>query len=185
MMHWMNVMQITSKKYQCGFCSNMVASSLGYFSGQNQFIYICTHCFNPTYWGNDAPQFPGLLPGSPVANLPESIEALYNEARQCAAAGAFTGAVLLCRKLLMNIGVAQGAPEGEPFISYVNYLANAGFIPPNGRGWVDHIRKKGNEATHEIALMSGGDAVDLISFAEMLMKFIYEFPSKIPAPSPG
>ncbi|TON03793.1 hypothetical protein CGH64_25965, partial [Vibrio parahaemolyticus] len=66
------------------------------------------------------------------------------------------------------------------FIHYVNYLAEQGYIPPNGRGWVDHIRKKGNEATHEIALMNKSDCEDLIAFSEMLMKFIYEFPNQIP-----
>ena len=53
----------------------------------------------------------------------------------------------------MNIAVVQGAEEGLKFIEYVEYLASNGFIPPNGKGWVDHIRQKGNEATHEIALM--------------------------------
>ena len=60
------------------------------------------------------------------------------------------------------------------------YLADNGYVPPNGRGWVDHIRKKGNEATHEIALMQQGDAEELISFVEMLLKFIYEFPARVP-----
>ena len=65
---------------------------------------------------------------------------------------------------------------------YVDFLANSGYVPPNGRGWVDHIRKKGNEATHEIAVMSGADAKELLVFIEMLLKSIYEFPSRIPAP---
>jgi len=48
----------------------------------------------------------------------------------------------------MSIAVAQGAKEGQSFLSYVEYLANAGYVPPNGRHWVDHIRTKGNEANH-------------------------------------
>jgi hypothetical protein len=56
-------------------------------------------------------------------------------------------------------------------------------VPPNGKHWVDHIRKKGNEATHEIALMGADDAADLIVFSEMLLKFIYEFPNRIPKPT--
>ncbi len=79
----------------------------------------------------------------------------------------------------MNIAVNLGAPVGQTFISYVEYLAKNGYVPPNGKGWVDHIRRKGNEATHEIALMTQEDANDLITFSEMLLKFIYEFPSKI------
>jgi hypothetical protein len=83
--------------------------------------------------------------------------------------------------MLMNIAVEQGAAEGLKFIEYVSYLADKGFVPPNGRHWVDHIRKKGNEATHEIAIMGEQDACDLISFIEMLLRFIYEFPSMVPA----
>ena len=85
----------------------------------------------------------------------------------------------------MNIAVAQGAKQGESFIAYVEYLANSGFVPPNGRGWVDHIRSKGNEANHEIRLMSQPEAEELISFLEMLLKFIYEFPSKVPPIATG
>jgi hypothetical protein len=81
----------------------------------------------------------------------------------------------------MNIAVAQGATEGLKFIEYVNHLADKGYIPPNGRGWVDHIRKKGNEATHEIALMTQADAEELLAFTEMLLKFVYEFPSRVPS----
>ena len=80
----------------------------------------------------------------------------------------------------MNVAVSQGAKAGDTFISYVEYLAANGYVPPNGKGWVDHIRKKGNEATHEIVLMSLDDAQELISFVEMLLKFIYEFPSRVP-----
>lgn len=81
----------------------------------------------------------------------------------------------------MNIAVSQGATEGLRFIEYVTYLADKGFVPPNGKHWVDHIRKKGNEATHEIALMTEADAKELISFIEMLLRFIYEFPSMVPS----
>jgi len=81
----------------------------------------------------------------------------------------------------MNIAVMQGDQPGKSFLAYVEYLASSGYVPPNGKGWVDHIRKKGNEATHEIALMTRADAEELIGFAEMLLKFIYEFPARIPA----
>ena len=180
-MPWQNINNIGSKQYTCGHCGNIVASKDGFFSDNNQRIYICTHCDNPTHFNALGGQFPDVAPGNDVNHLPDDLSALYKEARNCVAASSYTGAVLLCKKLLMNIGVMQGAEEGKPFIHYVNYLADQGYIPPNGRGWVDHIRKKGNEATHEIALMTKADCEDLIAFSEMLMKFIYEFPNKIPA----
>lgn len=183
-MQWQSKTTIESRKYVCGFCGNSVASSQGFFTGDRVnghqgFIYICPHCEGPSFMFGPK-QIPGVAPGSSVHNLPADIEALYNEARQAVSVNAFTAAVLACRKLLMNIAVNHGAKEGASFVSYVEHLANAGFVPPNGRGWVDHIRNKGNEATHEIRLMSNDEAIELISFAEMLLKFIYEFPSKIP-----
>jgi len=82
----------------------------------------------------------------------------------------------------MNIAVQEGAKEGQTFQAYVEYLSEQGFIPPRGKGWVDYIRKRGNEATHQIAIMSKDDAVALIAFVEMLLRFIYEFPQMIPLP---
>jgi hypothetical protein len=43
----------------------------------------------------------------------------------------------------------------------------------------------GNEAPHEIKLMTDAQATDLVSFAEMLLKFIYEFPNRVPARAPA
>jgi len=80
----------------------------------------------------------------------------------------------------MHIAVTQGAEGGKTFLSYVKFLTDQGYVPQNGQTWVDHIRKKGNEANHEINLMGREDAEDLIAFSEMLLKLIYELPAKIP-----
>lgn len=77
----------------------------------------------------------------------------------------------------MHIAVAKGAPAGDDFIKYVEYLADNHFIPPDAKQWVDHIRKKGNEANHQINIMSQNEAEELIIFCEMLLKLIYEFPA--------
>lgn len=182
--HWNNLSSIGSTDYQCGYCGKVVASDKGYFAntlleGHKARIYICPHCARPSFFYGGV-QSPQVAPGNEVQHLPDQIQALYREARNCVAATAYTASVLACRKLLMNIAVEQGADEGLRFIEYVDYLADNGFVPPNGRGWVDHIRKKGNEATHEINLMTADDAAELIAFAEMLLKFIFEFPAKVP-----
>lgn len=180
-MNWSNLSGIGSREYICGYCGNVVASDKGFFVNSDYKIHICPHCSNPTYF-SPSTQVPGVATGNEVAHLPADIEALYRESRNCVAIGSYTSSVLSCRKLLMNIAVSQGAEEGNSFFHYVDYLVNQGYVPPNGRGWVDHIRKKGNEANHEILLMRKEDAEELILFSEMLLKFIYEFPNKIPAP---
>ena len=184
-MSWTNWQNIGSRQYTCGWCGNVVASPLGYHRSEdgNDRIHVCPHCDKPTVFLYNH-QVPGVAYGAPVNHLPTDIEALYREARNCAAASCYTASVLICRKLLMNISVAQGAKPGQTFLAYVEHLANGGYVPPNGKGWVDHIRRKGNEATHEIMLMSNVDAEELIAFSEMLLKFIYEFPSRVP-PAPA
>ena len=186
---WDKPATLEPARFTCGFCGHLVSSEKGWRLTDNnnrQYngIFICPDCKCPTFiYPNDNARVPDSPFGTPVDNLPENLEALYEEARTCTANSAYTGAVLLLRKMLMNISVEQGAPEGKRFIEYVDFLADNHFIPPNGRHWVDHIRKKGNEATHEIALMDRADAKDLILFIEMLLRFIYEFPNLIPIPT--
>jgi hypothetical protein len=182
---------VENKSWICGYCSRTVSSDRGYKIGNHQDasgvqvggIYICPNCRGPAFFPPTGGVYPSPAFGTPVLHLPENVEAVYEEARRSVGVACYTGAVLLCRKLLMNIAVAQGAQEGLRFIEYVDFLAANGYIPPNGRHWVDHIRRKGNEATHEIIVMTETDAKEILIFTEMLLKFVYEFPAIVPAPN--
>ena len=184
--NWSSIGTLPSKSYICGNCGNSLASAHGYAASHPNhsnitvaYIYICHFCFQPTYFDTEGNQIPGSPYGNKVNNLPSEVETLYNEARDCTSCNAYTASVLCCRKLLMNIAVSKGADKGLKFIEYVEYLSDKHFIPPDGKDWVDHIRTKGNEATHEISIMKKEDAEELITFIEMLLKFIYEFPATI------
>lgn len=184
---WQSNTEVPAASYFCGYCGNGIASAVGFphLTDNLRVIRICPFCDKPTYFHHEE-RTPAPVPGKPVEHLPEKIETLFNEARRCAGQGCFTAAVLVYRKMLMNIGVAEGAKENLSFIKYVEYLADKGFVPPNGKAWVDHIREKGNEANHEIVLMSAEDTETLTAFVEMLLRFIYEFPNRIPPKvSPG
>lgn len=178
---WNNALRIDSFHFTCGHCGHPIASDVGYYKDNGEYIYICHFCECPTYMGrNRTKQVPGAICGEEVDDVNDpNILDLYNEARRCMTYSAYTASVLCCRKLLMNIAVSKGAKEGLKFIEYVEYLAAKNYIPPGGDEWVDHIRKKGNEATHEIVMMAKVDAEELIDFISMLLKFIYEFPAKM------
>jgi hypothetical protein len=163
----------------------MVAADKGWYaatlaSNSKAYVFICPNCHRPTFFDSDGTQVPSPRIGHTVQAITDkAVENLYNEARDCSMVGAHTAAVLLCRKLLMNVAVQQGAQPGQAFAQYVDHLAESGFIPPNGRAWVDQVRKKGNEATHEIPSIGSSDAQQIITFVEMLLRFIYEFPSML------
>ena len=67
----------------------------------------------------------------------------------------------------MHIAVEQGFTKQSPnFAQCVDYLYDEHIIPKNAKDWVDEIRKKGNEANHEIVLMDEDDAKRLLDFTE-------------------
>jgi hypothetical protein len=190
---WNRIDGLPPSSYVCGYCNHTVGPDKGWqttqthvFNGRavpDGHVYVCSFCGKPTYFDTMDKQYPGAPFGNDVDSLPKDVAALYDEARDCMPVNSFTAAVLTCRKLLMHLAVEKGAPEGKNFLEYVQYLADNGYVPPNGKGWVDHIRRKGNEANHEIKIMLEADAKDLIAFSEMLLKFMYEFPAKVPPPA--
>lgn len=186
---WQNPSNIGRRPYVCGFCGDKVGPDRGYFAASNTasghaYVFICPSCTLPTFINVDGSQTPAVRLGKDVKGISDAgVQALYNEARDCTSAGAYTGAVLLCRKILMNVAVQHGAAEGQTFIAYVDHLEKSGFVPPNGKEWVDQIRKKGNEATHEIKVMTEPECTQILHFVEMLLRFVYEFPSLLEKPA--
>ncbi len=181
---WAYLQNLKPRRYQCGHCDCLVGSDSGYIKpaeiGEGaEYIYICTNCNCPTYFNDYGQSLPGVRFGSHVDHVPNEINSLYQEARSCTECSAYTASVLACRKLLMNVAVNLGAGEGLKFIEYVDYLVNNGHVTQSCRSWVDQIRRKGNEATHEIALMSENDSKSLLSFVEMLLKLLYDFPNRV------
>src|SRR6266704_4242309 len=93
------------RPYQCAFCGQQVAASRDYWAtGEHNSlmstIAICPHCTNPTYFQRHTNQIPRPPFGEAVKHISDpKIEAIYQEARVCTAYGAYTAAVMLCRKL--------------------------------------------------------------------------------------
>jgi hypothetical protein len=183
---WEHVKDITVKNYKCGYssCGKEVASEKGWYhtnanGARDAMIYICPNCKGPTFFdAAEQLQLPGVSLGHFVESLPSDIEPIWSEIRKCTSHAAYTAAVLLGRKLLMHIAVGQGASAGKNFVEYVDYLVQNHYSPPNSKTWVDKIRTHGNEATHEIITKGLAEAEDILTFLEMLLKFIYEFPNR-------
>ena len=175
-MNWQQSKEMQSKSYKCGYCGEPLASNRGFESAHGN-IYICHFCNKPTFFDDRNRQYPGALIGNTVKHIPrKEVEDLFMEARRCYAVSSYTAAVMCCRKLLMNIAVAEGAKERDSFVEYVNYLESNNYIPPKGKDWVEQIRKLGNEANHKIIMKTKPEAEKILIFTEMLLRFIYELP---------
>ena len=179
---WQNTVGVTSENYRCGYCGNDVASNSGWYTkGGSAHVRICPQCNVPTFFSARNEQMPGPLLGGNVAGLGDDVSHLYKEARDSITVSAHTGAVMLCRKILMNVSVANGAEEGLSFAQYVEWLVGEGYVPKGSQKWVDYIRSRGNEANHEIRSMTKEDAVGVLRFTEQLLRNMYELPDLVPS----
>lgn len=187
---WLSADRMSPYKYQCAHCDAVVGPASGYLcdrknSGRSPLarIFICSNCNRPTYFesfnGGGRTQIPSPRYGNKIEHLPEEIEKVYTEIRDCMSHQLFTAGVLLARKLLMNIAVDSGAKEGESFVTYVNFLESEGIIPKNGKDWVDAIRQAGNIATHKIPSINQELAEEIVTFLEFLLRIKYEMPGRM------
>ena len=178
---WHSLGTLESETYHCAYCSVDVASDRGWQTfGGNADIRICPQCNCPTFFSANGRQLPGRLHGRLVNGIGDDVKALYEEARWSFAANAFTGAVMLCRKILMNVSVAVGADENKGFTYYADWLSHEGYVPRGSAGWVTYIKNRGNEANHQIDPMTKQDAQNIITFTEHLLRNMFELPNLIP-----
>ena len=192
--NWAGLGSNRTIQFECGWCGTKVGSSEGVggtletvTEGRNTGtanLRVCTHCTGVTVivernvtYGNQPPreQIPGKRLGRSLKHLPTNeIKRLYDEMRDCFAAGCWTATVTVGRILLMHVGVSLGAPANERFITYVDNLEENAHVPPLARGWVDEIRVAGNTANHELDPTYEKLAAHIVRGVEGLLLVNYE-----------
>lgn len=182
-----------TQTYSCPYCNQTVAGTIhdlikfdGYCPGlgikpENVYgVVECPACHRPSiYEYGEQTTAPFSKALRPVNNLPEKIDAVYQEVRAGIGAKCYTSAVILSRTALMYIAVEKGAPDNLNFQKYVDFMVSEGYIPPNAKGWVDKIRQMGNRAVHDLEIWEKEDAELIGRFLMYLLIFIYELPSSI------
>jgi hypothetical protein len=113
--NWFSLQDLPNKAFVCGYCTINVSSIRGYklahtaTGTQIGAVYICPNCGGPVFFDQKKQQYPSPALGNSVLHVREMLNALYEEARRSTAQLCFTGAVLLCRKILMHIAVEKSA----------------------------------------------------------------------------
>ncbi|MCH7472033.1 DUF4145 domain-containing protein [bacterium] len=170
------------KQYACGFCEKAVASEKGWITGASTphwLILICPICAQPTFFGDEDLQLPRPKLGAPVEHLPPEINAVFEEARTCTEHDCYTAAVMLCRKLLMNVAVDKGAQEGKRFVGYVKYMVEKGMVPLDVESALEKVKDLGNEANHAVTQRSESEAQTILRFLEIVLRMNYEYPRQL------
>ena len=180
--YWGNTVHLDSHRYKCGYCGQTVGASYGYTlkypndPNDDYAIYLCPYCGRPSFMEGNI-MTPGSTYGQSITKLPDTVQSLYDEARNSYQAGAFTGVILICRKVLANVAVYFGAEDGQRFVKYVDYLVENGYVPEKSREWIDKIRTEGNSATHNQTAKNKSDAQRILDFVQMLLLINFKFNS--------
>lgn len=177
------VSDLEEKDFTCGYCQNHTSSDKGMLLvetvseeyEQDGAVYICSHCKMPTFTWQDV-QVPGVKMGGSITEVSDELKALYEEARSAYAAGAYTGVVLLCEKVLKYACVELGAEPDLPFIDYLTFLDENHYVTSKVQEWVNRV-KSDTEKAHEIVIKSKQQARELIRFCEMMIKVNFEYPN--------
>ena len=172
---WVTASKIPSKSFICWYCNKDISSEDGYMSNSRSSIYICHNCKSPNIFDLNGDAIIKPLYGKEIKNLPNNIKSVYEEARKCMQVGAYTGATMLLRKILMNISVEEGAKEGGLFKNYVEYLYNEGIVHKKQKDLINKVKNIGNEANHKIEPISEVNAEYIFKLVEHLLLNNYEF----------
>lgn len=165
--------------YKCGYCKEKVRPSETWMNddaGNSMgLIYICPNCKNPTFVEIEDLEIVNQIPSCPyddIEGLPEELNSLYKEARECSSINAPTAAALLCRKIIKYVALERGADTDHTFNYYVKYLYKNKYLPKDCKDWIDHISKLKIDP-EKILTMDKDDASDLVTFTELLLRIIY------------
>lgn len=163
--------------FLCGHCetkvTGLVVAAYPEVNGPVRWLF-CPNCRNGSIITNAGMTLPHSSFGPTVQGLPNDIQNAYDEARACFSIKAYTSCELMCRKILMHVGVEKGYPEGKPFVEYIDHIQGQGYITPVMKDWVDLIRKHGNTSTHKLQPTDALRAESTLMFTAELLKLIYE-----------
>lgn len=181
-------------EFDCGYCDARVAAAVlvrVHEQGGPPVVWLrCTNCHRGSvYLPLERRQIPAAVPGESLEGLPPDVESAYDEARNAMGVQAHTAGELMCRKILMHVAVDKGAPEGDTFQAYVDYIVDQGYITPPMRPWADVIRQHGNQATHKIPASDSARGLGTLAFTTQLLRLVYEMDHKVaqylpPPPAP-
>lgn len=139
----------------------------------------CVACSTGHVRNRDAVS-PSVMPLRDPVGVPDVELNTWREVRKCLGIRANTAAVMMCRKILLHVAVAQGLPaqnskgRAPSFTDAVKYLEDEEVITKRMRKWVKKIKDVGNDANHEIMPVTAEQALDVATFTEQLLRLAYE-----------
>lgn len=177
----------------CPVCGKGKTVNIALAQDKRQYVdteyrwMVCQDCCGASiaiaYDDEWATIYPPRPSGRQIENLPHDVMEMWEEANLTYSVGAYTSAVLMCRKIIFATAVRCGLPEKNDkgwapnFDECVNHLVDKGIITTHIKeNWADSIRIWGNAATHEIQSVKESTANKAVKFTEQVLLLSFEYP---------
>lgn len=151
-------------------------------TGRYSFLK-CPRCGQPllvlqtndsAVWDSPKRIYPSLETGASL-EVPSAIRSVYEEARSCFRAKAFTATAIMCRKALEAI-CEEHKIVARNLALALGEMRDKGIIESRLYEWADTLRITGNEAAHTAkATISAEDARDILEFTHALLEYVFTF----------
>lgn len=147
-------------------------------NGNVWWIGVCNYCHRPVLARNEGDIiWPHPLPEPTDRNVPESIRADLDEAKQCFSVSAWRAAAVMARRAMQSAAVEKGAKK-DRLADQIAELASQGKITVDLKEWADAVRLVGNDAAHPGGNpVSKEDAEEVLKLAEQFLLILYVAPA--------
>ncbi|MGW5522709.1 DUF4145 domain-containing protein [Gordonia sp. NPDC003950] len=179
----------------CGFCGAVSLFTVARVKQDSRSASApvswmrCPRCLRGSVM-NDGTPSPSPLPFSTPEGVPPQEAALWEQVRASLSVGAYSGAAMICRKLLLHVAYTHqraADPDAKPFRNFakaIQYLEDEHVILASHKSWVDQIRQLGNRANHELPHIEADEATNIATFTFQLFINLYEMPFKAKLSNP-
>lgn len=141
----------------CPVCGEGKTVNIAWATDRRHFVktgyrwMVCQDCCGASISiyreGGGEEIYPPRTQQQPIDNLPGDVAEMWEEANLTYSVGAYTSAVLMCRKIVFAAAVRCGLPEkndrgwAPSFEECVNFLVNEGILTQRIKdSWADSIR---------------------------------------------
>lgn len=147
--------------------------------GNVWWIGVCNYCQRPVLAHNEGDIiWPHPLPEPTDSNVPESIRADLDEAKQCFTVSAWRAAAVMARRAMQSAALEKGAEKADRLADQIAKLAREGKITVDLMEWADAVRWVGNDAAHPGGgPVSQKDAEEVLKLAEQFLHVRYVAPA--------
>ncbi|MBI2170567.1 MAG: DUF4145 domain-containing protein [Chloroflexi bacterium] len=157
-------------------------------------LAFCRTCRNVVYFKTDEgrdivrEQYPSSKVRQAPSELPDNVKKSYQEALVCFAVDAPNGALLMCRRAMVDALIGLGAPSKGDLPTQLKALVDSHKLTPDLKDWADHARIGGKLAGHGTGGDEWGDpskiwgeqadAEAVIEFCDAFFEYIYVLPKR-------